>query len=298
MVYGFKRNSVNMSGAMFGIVVAIVLTVASPVYLVTLAAFFFSSSKATKYRQDVKRKIEKDFKIGGQRNWLQVLCNGGVGAFLALCHLTECGVGEKAIDFENHYVVSWLSMFQSLQDSWQLVKIVFALSGVAVMSAFACCNGDTWASELGILSKSDPILITSFKKVPRGTNGGVSSWGLFVSFLGGLLIGIFHYLATVLFVDAQSLQDSPFQFPLILLGGLAGLFGSVVDSYLGATLQFSGQTKDGFIVEDPNEAVRKISGTFKILNNHSVNLVSCIITAVVIPMFGPAFWSFFSQPTA
>jgi uncharacterized membrane protein len=115
MVYGYKRKSVNPSGALSGIIVAMLLTVASPVYLVTLAAFFFSSSKATKYRQDVKRKIEKDFKVGGQRNWMQVLCNGGVGAFLALCHLTECGVGEKSIDFENHYVVSWLSKCEGIE---------------------------------------------------------------------------------------------------------------------------------------------------------------------------------------
>lgn len=106
-VYGYKKKSVNASGAVFGIIVALLLTVASPVYLVTLAAFFFSSSKATKYRQDVKRKIEKDFKVGGQRNWMQVLCNGGFPAFLALCHLIECGVGERAIDFEHYYVVSW-----------------------------------------------------------------------------------------------------------------------------------------------------------------------------------------------
>lgn len=166
------------------------------------------------------------------------------------------------------------------------------------MSAFACCNGDTWASEIGILSKSDPFLITSFKIVPRGTNGGVSSWGLFVSFAGGLFIGLFHYLATITFVDSTSLLDSPVQFPLIFLGGFAGLFGSIVDSYLGATFQFSGQTKDGFIVEDPKEAVKKISGKFKLLNNHSVNFVSCLITAVVIPMMGSSFWSFFSQVPA
>lgn len=107
-VYGYRKKSVNISGAIFGIIVAIILTIASPVYLVTLAAFFFSSSKATKYRQDIKKKIEKDFKVGGQRNWVQVLCNGGVGAFLALCHLVECGVGERPIDFENDYVASWL----------------------------------------------------------------------------------------------------------------------------------------------------------------------------------------------
>lgn len=166
------------------------------------------------------------------------------------------------------------------------------------MSAFACCNGDTWASELGILSKSDPILITTFEKVPRGTNGGVSNFGLFVSFAGGIFIGIFYYLATILFVDSETLRFSPVQFPIIILGGFAGLFGSLVDSFLGATCQFSGQTAEGFIVENPSEAVRKISGTFKLLNNHAVNFVSCAITAILIPAFGVIFWELFSQPSS
>lgn len=163
------------------------------------------------------------------------------------------------------------------------------------MAAFACCNGDTWASELGILSKSDPVLITTLEKVPRGTNGGVSSWGLFVSFAGGIFIGIFYYIATILFVDSESLLNSPAQFPIILLGGVAGLVGSVIDSFLGATCQFSGQTAEGFIVENPSEAVRKIAGTFKLLNNHAVNFVSCILTAVLVPAIAFTFWGIFSQ---
>lgn len=163
------------------------------------------------------------------------------------------------------------------------------------MSAFACCNGDTWASELGILSKADPVLITTFQKVPRGTNGGVSVWGLFVSFAGGIFIGIFYYIATIVFVDSETLLNSPPQFPIIILGGVAGLVGSVIDSFLGATCQFSGQTAEGFIVEDPKEAVKKISGTWKLLNNHSVNLVSCLLTAILIPAVGYIMWGVFSQ---
>lgn len=294
-VYGYKKKSINLSGAITGIIVAIILTIASPVYLVTLAAFFFSSSKATKYRQDIKMKIEKDFKVGGQRNWIQVLCNGGVGAFVALCHLIECGVGEKPIDFENHYIASWTGKVKIIARCVKFTKQPVIHIGVAVMSAFACCNGDTWASELGILSRSDPILITTFKKVPRGTNGGVSGWGLFVSFAGGLFIGLFYYVATIIFVDAESLLNSPAQFPIIVLGGLAGLFGSVIDSILGATFQFSGQTAEGFIVENPNEAVRKISGSWKLLNNHSVNLVSCFMTAILIPGVAFSFWKVFSH---
>lgn len=163
------------------------------------------------------------------------------------------------------------------------------------MASFACCNGDTWASELGILSRSDPLLVTSLKKVPRGTNGGVSPWGLFVSFAGGLLIGFSFFVGTFCFVDSQTFNESPAQWPVIILGGIAGLLGSVIDSFLGATLQFSGQTPEGFIVECPGERVKKISGTFRILNNHSVNLISAVITSLIIATLGSGYWSFFSK---
>jgi uncharacterized membrane protein len=195
-----------------------------------------------------------------------------VGGFLAICHLLEVGVGERPIDFERFYFASIL--------------------GTSVMASFACVNGDTWASELGILSKSDPVLITNFKKVPRGTNGGVSHWGLFVSFAGGLFIGVFYFIATLLFVDRETLDLSPNQYPIILLGGISGLLGSLLDSFLGATCQFSGQTPEGYITEDIDEKVVKINGR-KILNNHSVNLISCLLTAVIVPLFAQSFWNFF-----
>ena len=34
-----------------------------------MLAFFLSSSQLTKYKSDVKKSIEEDFKEGGQRDW-------------------------------------------------------------------------------------------------------------------------------------------------------------------------------------------------------------------------------------
>lgn len=53
------------------------------------------------------------------------------------------------IDFSNDYRGSWMS--------------------VSILSALACSNGDTWASELGtVFGRNRPVLITSWKRVPRG----------------------------------------------------------------------------------------------------------------------------------
>lgn len=42
-------------------------------------------------------------------------------------------------------------------------------------------------------------------------------------------------------VDSAVLELSAPQWPIIVLGGIGGLLGSIVDSILGATLQYSGE---------------------------------------------------------
>lgn len=73
-----------------------------------------------------------------------------------------------------------------------------------------------------------------------GTNGGVSFIGLFVSLMGGLTVGLANYAMLIFTIDADLLAQSPVQWPIIVAGGFAGLVGSIVDSILGATLQYSG----------------------------------------------------------
>ncbi|XP_072949104.1 transmembrane protein 19 [Epargyreus clarus] len=270
-VYGYKKNSVNLSGALLGSVVAFILTLSNFCFLADLFTFFLSSSKATKFRPHLKRKIEEDFKEGGQRNWIQVLCNGGMATQLGLLYLLDIGSSERPIDFVKDYRASWLS--------------------IGVLGVFACCNGDTWASELGtVFTKSDPFLVTNFKRVPKGTNGGISVIGTFFSTIGGLVIGLSHYLAILYFADKTLLAYSPPQWPVIVMGAAAGFFGSFIDSVMGATLQYSGLDKDGKIVSHSSLTVKHISGR-NILDNHSVNLISTIIMGVLIPTISKYWWT-------
>ena len=94
-ISGLKKQSLDSSGALLGVVVAFVLTITRWCFLWALMAFFVTSSKATKYKQEIKKRIEGDaFKPGGQRNWIQVICNGGVALFMAVQYLHSIGLEE------------------------------------------------------------------------------------------------------------------------------------------------------------------------------------------------------------
>ena len=262
--WGHKNRSLSTSGALMSIVVGFCLSLAHYSFFLSLLCFFISSSKATKYKQEAKREVEEEFREGGMRTWLQVLCNGAMATELSLLYLLDIGSADLPVDFRHQYRASWL--------------------GMAVLGAVSCCNGDTWASELGsVIAKSDPFLITTGQRVPRGTNGGVTPAGLVASVVGGMVIGLAYYVGILMAAQASDIALAPSQLIVILIGGIGGLLGSLLDSLIGASLQFSGRDeKTGKIVEVSRSGVAAISGKM-VLDNHSVNLVSSILTALILP---------------
>lgn len=252
-VRGHRKGSLAPSGSIAALVVGWATFAHSFSFGVVLLFFFFSSSFLTKLKQDEKEKVEKDFKKNGQRDWIQVLANGGVPTAIALA-LTFLSVSPAQGAF---------------------------MRG-AFLGYYACCCGDTWSSEIGVLSPRDPVLITTLRTVRRGTNGGVSSWGLLASVLGGTSIGASYYVASLASRD-PSVSAAP---TAILLCCLAGLVGSLVDSLLGATLQFSGVEEDTMKISNrPGKGIVRISG-LQFLNNDAVNFVSA---AVMAALTGTAF---------
>ena len=73
-----------------------------------------------------------------------------------------------------------------------------------------------------------------------GTNGGVSLVGTISSLIGGLIVGVSYYLTLIFSLSDDYLQKCAPQWPIIVLGILSGFLGSTIDSYIGATLQYSG----------------------------------------------------------
>lgn len=266
---GFKKKSLDHSGALGGLVVGFILTIANFSFFTSLLMFFLSSSKLTKWKGEAKKRLDSEYKEGGQRNWVQVFCNGAVPTELALLYMIENGPGEIPIDFSKQYTASWMCL--------------------SLLAALACCAGDTWASEVGtVLSKSPPRLITTWEKVPVGTNGGVTIVGLASSLLGGASVGVAYFLTQLVFVN--DLDISAPQWPIIAFGGLAGLLGSIVDSYLGATMQFTGLDEStGMVVNSPTNEVKYIAGK-PILDNNAVNLFSSVLVALLLPTAAWGFW--------
>ncbi|KAG2428662.1 hypothetical protein HXX76_011367 [Chlamydomonas incerta] len=314
--WGLRKGSLAPSGAAAAFVVGCGTLGSSLRLGATLVAFFLSSSKLTAYKEELKEGLEENAKKGGQRSWVQVLCNGLVPTVLAVVYgvLAGCvdlplgpplaaaaaaapAAAAAAAEAAASAVTSAAAAATGpALEAWRAAALTGLMGGF--LGYYACCCGDTWASELGPLSADTPRLITTLRPVRRGTNGGVTLLGLSASIMGGMFIGLVFYLAGLvsptlwIFESQRALAAG--QWRLIPLGLVAGLAGSVLDSLLGATLQYSGyDTVSQRIVSRPGPNVVRIAGPDRggLLDNNAVNLVSASLTSaltafVAMKLFG------------
>jgi uncharacterized membrane protein len=103
-------------------------------------------------------------------------------------------------------------------------------------SNYAAVAADTFSSELGILSKSKPRLITApWRVVPPGTNGGVTGAGLGAGLLGAFILSATSTLLVPFCKDWGFAQKANYTLALTA----AGFSGTLLDSLLGALFQAS-----------------------------------------------------------
>jgi len=125
---------------------------------------------------------------------------------------------------------------------------------VGIVANYAAVASDTFSSELGILSRSQPRLITApWRKVPHGTNGGVTLTGLSAGFLGSFIITLTSTLL-IPFCSSTSKGAAAWSFSdkglYIVALTLAGFTGTLLDSLLGSLFQASVvDVQSGKIVE-------------------------------------------------
>ena len=97
---------------------------------------------------------------------------------------------------------------------------------IGFAASFAAKLADTFGSEIGKRWGRTTVLITSFRRVPPGTEGAISLEGTLASALGSLL------MSTVMF----SLQLLP-SWPVTVLVMLIGLVATLAESLFGALVQ-------------------------------------------------------------
>jgi uncharacterized protein (TIGR00297 family) len=91
----------------------------------------------------------------------------------------------------------------------------------------ATAAADTLASEIG-MTGGIPYMITTFRKVPIGTNGGVTARGEVVALAGGLAVSLVALLLNVI---------TPW---MMVICTFASFVGTNIDSFVGATLENRG----------------------------------------------------------
>ncbi|WP_240035224.1 DUF92 domain-containing protein [Neobacillus notoginsengisoli] len=234
---GWKLKSLTKSGALAAVATGFAtLAGAGPKGLVLLGAFFATSSLWSKFKEVKKASIEEKLAKGSRRDWRQVAANGGPGALCSLLFL----VTSDPI---------WIICFAS---------------------AIASANSDTWASEIGSLSRREPVSILSLKRAERGTSGAVSSLGTLAAIFGSALISI---LAVFLY------KLSPAYGMIIFL---FGFIGNVLDTVMGAFFQALYRCKEcGLETEKAvhcGERTIKIKGN-AVLDNDMVNFLSGLMAA-------------------
>ncbi len=211
-------------------------------WAVLLLAFFGTSSALSRAFAARKRPLGEKFAKGSRRDAAQVLSNGGVAGLCAAAS------------------VLW-------PQAWWLWS--------AGAGALAAVNADTWATELGVLSRAAPVLITSGKPVEKGTSGGITPLGTLATLGGAALLGA---LAALLAPGGAAWQPGL----AVTLGGVAG---SLLDSLLGAAAQAvyycpaCGTETEHHPRHTCGASTRRLRG-LPWLNNDAVNLLASLAGAL------------------
>ena len=99
---------------------------------------------------------------------------------------------------------------------------------IAALAALGEATADTLSSELGEVLGGEPYLVTTFRRVPAGTDGAISLNGTLAGAAGAAII-----IAIAAFLFRLAAIESA----IVFAGAIAGLF---IDSLLGATLERRG----------------------------------------------------------
>lgn len=192
--FAYRLKTADLSGLFSGAIIGILLVVFADVrWFFIMLVFFILGSATTKFKYREKDALGVAQSHGGVRGYFNVFANGLVAT-----------AGAVLFGITGHE--AFVALF---------------------LGSVASAAADTVASEVGVMG-GDPYLITTMKRVPPGTNGGVTVLGETVA-LGAAIV-----------VSIAALALGVVSLPIAVVGIVAGFIGTNVDSVVGATLENRG----------------------------------------------------------
>ncbi len=195
-VLAWFAGGVNFTGALAGSAVAFIMAVRDLRMFLALLIVFAVTLVATRVGYTRKQQLRTAEPAGG-RTAAQAMANLGIAALV--------------------------------------VAIAGAGWPVLALAALAEAAGDTSSSEIGMAFPGKTLLVTNFKSVSAGTDGGISLFGTIAALLGAASVAVaavatglvpVHQLATII---------------------LAGFFGAIIDSLLGAIFERRGMLDNDLV---------------------------------------------------
>lgn len=231
----YVKKSMTKMALLVAFIFAFIITYLGGIYaFFMLAATFIMVTIAGSIKSN-KKDIDTSKKEC--RNVYQIIANVGLGTLLIIIYfLTK----------NNKYILMY-----------------------AVVMAEAVA--DSLASDIGILSKKEPINILTFKKGKPGMSGNISMLGMGAALFGALEIALIYFCFH---------QNLIYVFIIII----SGFLGAFIDTILGATIEIKYKcTKCGVLTEQKYHCemeTMRYKG-MKIFNNDMVNFLSNVSSAII-----------------
>lgn len=157
-----------------------------------LGLFFVTSSFFSELKSKQKKSIEVEHHRGSRRDYIQVMANGGIASICSFIFVVDGSV-------------IWIYAF---------------------ITAIACAASDTWASEVGTLSRKKPVYLKTLQRVNKGRSGAFSLVGTVTALCGAAFI---TYTGLYVF--------DMYEFETMIIITVIAFIGQWIDTALGAYWQ-------------------------------------------------------------
>jgi len=125
---------------------------------------------------------------------------------------------------ENVWGSAATGLFFAIMIKLNFANLIFYKIGFA--ASFAAKLADTFGSEIGKRFGKNTYLITSLRKVERGTEGGISIEGTIASFIGAIIMSLTMFALSIITTKYQ-----------LLIVSISGFLATISESIIGAKFQ-------------------------------------------------------------